>query len=65
MIKYNYIQYTIVKGETHLFNVKAPSSQKENWEGTERADNEEEQHHQDKQDEEEMLLAGINENDLE
>jgi hypothetical protein len=34
VIKYNYIQYTIVKGETFLFNFNAPFYQKTNWEGT-------------------------------
>ncbi|MFC2124960.1 hypothetical protein ACFLU5_09130 [Bacteroidota bacterium] len=33
-IKYNYIQYTIVKGETLLFNFNAPASLKDKWEGT-------------------------------
>jgi len=32
VIKYNYIQYTLVKGETHLFNFNAPSVLKEKWE---------------------------------
>jgi hypothetical protein len=30
-VKYNYIQYTIVKGETLLFNFNAPARQKDKW----------------------------------